>query len=319
MEGTTQGPLLHLAFGLRIACASPIPELETTGGGPVDLEIRWAPPAPPPDPPPGTPGFLPLLYDDPAAPWASVRRVPGGFDVRFHRVADFHLREEGRQVACIPVPGVPPETVRHMLLDNLLPCLLAHRGRLVFHGSAAAVPSGAAVFVGYSGVGKSTLAAAFAQRTGRYLGDDTAVLDPAPGGFRVIPAYPNARLHPEQAEALGFPPASTAVAHNTRKRRFEAAGMGASVPRESLPLRRIYLLPDAPGGSLSIGEVPGPDALIQLLDNSYRLDPEDRGRLAEVFGILSRPDLLDRVRRVRINRWFDLLPSVLDAIESDCR
>src|SRR5262249_8950886 len=54
------------------------------------------------------------------------------------------------------------DTAHHLLLDQVLPLVLSHTGRLVLHASALDLEGRGVAFVGSGGVGKSTLAASFA-------------------------------------------------------------------------------------------------------------------------------------------------------------
>ena len=90
------------------------------------------------------------------------------------------------------------ESIRHVLLDQVLPRLLAQRGHLVLHGSAVRTPNNQVlVILGDSGMGKSTLASAFACSGADVLSDDGVLLDFTPPRIRAVPGYPGLRLWPD--------------------------------------------------------------------------------------------------------------------------
>ena len=64
---------------------------------------------------------------------AAKARVTGRI-VQFPGFAEFAVTP--RDIVCHPRTGVPLATVRHLLLDQLIPALLASRARLVLHASA---------------------------------------------------------------------------------------------------------------------------------------------------------------------------------------
>ncbi len=69
------------------------------------------------------------------------------------------------------------ETLCHILIDQVLPRLLAHRGNLIVHGAALVMDDEHSIaLVGETGYGKSTLSAAFAKSGARLLTDDCFLL-----------------------------------------------------------------------------------------------------------------------------------------------
>jgi len=110
------------------------------------------------------------------AAWLSFGRCGADFLVRFHRLADFLLADGGREIVAYAVPSTPPETVRHLFLDQVLPLALSHQGQVALHASAVVVGGRAVAFVGESGKGKSTLAASLATQGHPLLADDCLVL-----------------------------------------------------------------------------------------------------------------------------------------------
>ncbi len=135
-------------------------------------------------------------------PWLSVAVWEEGCLLRFHRLADFRLTENNRRIECLPRQGAPPETIRHLLLDQALPMALARQGRIVLHGGAVQTGRGAVVVLGESGWGKSTLAAALARRGCPLLTDDCLLLEERDGQYHCEPSYPAVRLWPDSLSSL---------------------------------------------------------------------------------------------------------------------
>ena len=80
------------------------------------------------------------------------------FVVRFDEVAQFTLSFASHEILISPLDDdVPDNTIEHLLVDQIWPRILAHRGQLVLHAAGVTSPTGAILFVGQSGRGKSTL------------------------------------------------------------------------------------------------------------------------------------------------------------------
>jgi hypothetical protein len=237
--------------------------------------------------------------------WLSFARTPDGYLLRFPALADFAVSPGARRIVCRPRRGLPPATLRHLLLDQVMPLALS-ADRLVLHASAVHVPGfGAVAFIGPTGRGKSTLAAALARHGCELLTDDCLVLGERAGRVSVLPSYPGVRLWADAAAALGNPVRASVLAHYTRKRRLSEAPQLPFRSRPS-PLRALFLLapPGAVRDAADIRECPPRDRLMSLVACAYLLDVHDRAHLAAQFRRLARlvqrvPTLRLRVRRDR--------------------
>lgn len=219
-----------------------------------------------------------------------IVQYPGG--------AEFELR--GNVIACHPRIGVPARTVRHLLIDLLLPSILASRGHLVLHASAAAVRNRALAFIGAAGAGKSTLAAALARRGAPTISDDALVLEfRGPQAF-AIPTYPGLRLWPGSRVLLDMQEGirRVRVSHNNRKERW----FGPSVPfaGQALPLDAVYVL--GRGRRLDVRPIAPVEAVIALVRYSMMLDPTDRVAVGRGFELAARLAEQVPVRRLVVPR-----------------
>ena len=77
----------------------------------------------------------------------------------FHCVAS----ARGAEIVVDADPSVPAPTIRHLLIDDVIPHLIARSGAPVLHGAGVAVDGKALVILGDSAVGKSTLSVALAK------------------------------------------------------------------------------------------------------------------------------------------------------------
>lgn len=208
--------------------------------------------------------------------WLSIGRVGRQYVVRFAGDAWFFIDPSARTVTAFPFAGVPARTVRHLLLDQVVPMLLADAGHLVAHASAVVVPGGAIAFLGPSGSGKSTLAAALARQGCALVTDDCLVVDLSRRPAHVIPTYAGLRLWPDALRAL-FPDTrgrTARVAHYSRKRRVGHHPGDVVFRRRSEPLSAVCVL-DAPAArrrNASLTRLRGHAAFASVLRCTFHLD-----------------------------------------------
>jgi hypothetical protein len=217
----------------------------------------------------------------------SLARYGQGFLLRFPFLADFVISRYFREIHGWPNPGIPEDTLRHLLLDQVLPRLLSRRGHLVLHASAVKVGDRAVAFAGETGLGKSTLAVSFHLAGFPLLTDDGLMVSAGDGGVRAVPTYPGLRLKPESVAALipESPPGGAGPDYS-RKIRVPVSG-GVALPTAPLSLGALYVLrsPEADGGPRGIEVVPlSPrEACVELIRHAFQFDPTDSRQAAGVL------------------------------------
>lgn len=181
--------------------------------------------------------------------------------------------QAGREVVINPLSCVDESTLRLFLLGPALALLLHQRDLFVLHASAIGLQaengvnelSGAA-FLGYSGEGKSTTAAALHKHGYRFVGDDLIAVNLSVSPPQILPGYPQLKLYPAAAlaaldenwEALPrFQPVSP-------KRARLLDGDFDSSP---LNLTRIYVL--AYGDTERIELLSAHEAVVELIRHTY--------------------------------------------------
>ena len=245
--------------------------------------------------------------------WLAVFGAKRGLIFHFPELAQFAVSPDGLDIQVFIEPGIPEESVRHLLLDQVLPYLAASWGGQVFHASAVEILGSAIGFLGESGRGKSTLAAAFAKRGFQVLSDDCLHLSSGSGGYRVRPWSSGIRLWQDSVGAVwGAEVGTKAVAHYTRKQRVAAP---AASPGMELPLGGMYLLePPSDESAIRIVPMPPRDACVELVRQAFLLDPSDPSRVRELFedaGTLAESCLL---HRLSYPRRVDALSLVVEAV-----
>ncbi len=184
------------------------------------------------------------------------------------------------------VDGVDNETIEHLLIDQVLPRLLAQEGNLVIHASVVESATGAMLFVGKSGWGKSTLAGIFHEAGYGVLSDDCAVLQTdETDSVRAIPTYPSLRLFDDSLGGVfRDAPATTPVAIYSGKQRVPLDWKGENVKKAQV--LSIYILDDPTleqASGISIQPVPSALTCMALVENSFRLDVTSRHQSATIF------------------------------------
>lgn len=232
----------YAAFGLIIRSAIVLPELLAAEPGPADVAIRRARIS---RPRPTGASFAVCAGHEAFLGWDDV----GAFLVR-----------GGHSIEFDPLPSADEPLVRLFLLGAALGVLLHQRGLLVLHASAVAVGGGAVAFVGESGYGKSTTAAALHARGHDLITDDLLALD---GGGMALPAFPRLKLS-QDAFALDSQLHSAPL--HPEDIRLDCR-LTSGYARHPARLSRIYVLAE---GSRVLAEPLSPrDAFVELLGNSY--------------------------------------------------
>jgi hypothetical protein len=187
------------------------------------------------------------------------------------------------------------------LVGPILGLLLRLRGIVCLHASSVSISDRAVVFLGSEGAGKSTTAAAFAQRGYAVLSDDIVALVEGRHEFQTLPAYPRVNLWPDSVSLLyGSPDALPAISPGWEKRclNLEEAE-GAKFEERPLPLGAIYVLEEsAEGSETGVEVVSQQTALMLLIGNTYASNFLDATQRAQEFEILSRVVATVPVRKI---------------------
>lgn len=223
--------------------------------------------------------------------------------------------ENGRSIVLHPLKPIELDVLQGWIVGILMATLLRQRGLFVLHGSAVAKGGAAAAFLGGSGWGKSTLAAAFTERGYHFLTDDMLVLDMSGEHPRVLPGHRFIRLHTDSASQFveEIDDLPTVSAYTTKRVR--------AVERpseESFPLKKVYVLDSAPAEGHAVEPLGRQEALLHLVSHTRSkdllTDPSFRSaHLAECAQLLRRVPVA-HLRRVRS---LDALPALLDVVEDD--
>lgn len=252
----------------------PLPELRDAGDGVPEVIVRWMPAGANET----APSFASWLTPS-GSEWLTFADTDDGYLLTFSEHTQFVVSRDASRVTVRPSLVTPPATTRHLLLNQVLPLVLSRRGRLVLHASAVSWNGQVTAFIGRSGSGKSTMAAACAAAGAQVVTDDCLVVrrddTGATARWLAVPCDAGIRLWPQTLDLLGWPHGSgTEMAHYSDKRRVGALQAPLQFETEPLPLTRVVRL-TRPGESSYQGPVRGRDAVMALASELFRLDIRD--------------------------------------------
>lgn len=287
----------YRVYGLVLESSEPLDELSTVELGEADaatqISVEHATQIPP------------LLENDAPAPmpeleWPVITRDTGGYRLGFEEDSEFWVSYDGRTIRSFQAAASPTPSVRHYLLDHVLPRALDLWGRNPLHATAVSTGHGVLAFLGDTGTGKSTIAAALVARGCELVSDDCLVLEHKEGSIVAIPSYPGLRLHEDVRDVLEFATGLRPVADYSPKQRVTG---GVPLARDDRPLLAVYSLvrdetPDARASAPAEFMALGPaDATMALAASAFRIDVARRDQQRQQLGFFA-----EVARRVPIRR-----------------
>ncbi|MBF7728668.1 hypothetical protein [Pseudomonas sp. N040] len=167
-------------------------------------------------------------------------------------------------------------TLEHLLYDQVFPRVLGQEGLLILHSGAVQIEGNLALFLGKSGMGKSTMVASLYQAGATLLGDDALLITADAQGFTGQELYRGLRLLPDSMSRL-FPqqPKTTQMAHYSLKQRLNVsvAATDDSAPK---PVGALFFLAPARGDAeVTLRRMSAAETCMGIITNSFSLDPTD--------------------------------------------
>jgi hypothetical protein len=316
----------HVVYGLQLAVNVALPGLPLRPSKAPDILIRlkeWASFAS------GSPAPLEILYtsSDAAAggqPNLRVGVLPGGeyIGLFYGDGARFAVERRGCEVWADWPEKYTLEDACTYLLGPVMGFVLRLRGITCLHASAVAIGDRALALAGFPGAGKSTTAAAFAQRGFPVIADDVVALTEDSDSFLVQPGYPRVNLWPDSVRALfGSEEALPRITPTWDKRYMALGDNGPSFAPKPLPLGAVYILGEHEAALKSpvVEEMAGSDAFVALVANTYVNYLLDREMRRGEFEVLSRLVAEVPIRRVRPPAEPSAVFDLCEAIATDAK
>jgi energy-coupling factor transporter ATP-binding protein EcfA2 len=247
----------------------------------------------------------------------SCAKLDDSYLLRFPRVVDFIISNSCESIQYFPESDMVPETIRHLLLDQVIPRILGHQGRLVLHASAVQFNNGkVAAFLGESGAGKSTLVAALHQRGMHLITDDCLLLELTEKEITAIPNYYGVRLFGDSIQAIyGKLTEDTPVAHYTSKRRVSMPSGKAKTTNTPKTVDALFLL-NTPANRVHVNDIhinmaSGSAELMKIIGQTFVLDVTNKLLMKKQFrdiGQIVEAGL--GIYNLRFPRQHEMLPKV---------
>jgi len=219
--------------------------------------------------------------------------------------------DTGQRITVKINPDLDDNLIRFFVLGWGMATILYQRGFLVLHGSAVAIQGRVAAFIGVPGAGKSSLAASLYSRGHSIVTDDNLAVASMNGTLRVSPAFPQLRVSPAVAQALGIDLRSL-VPLNDHKGKF-GLRIGKQFADSRLPLNCIYIIEE--GAELEITPVGYMESIIELTRHSF---PTRIRKPANAQHFLNCSSLAKAIPIYRLKRpkLLGLLPELSRSIEA---
>lgn len=240
-------------FGLTVASEFPLPELPLAWG-PASVHIRY--------------GKTPEELENALLRQEYCQAGPDQMLLNVPNVGRFHVRN-GTCITIEPVVVADKINIRLFLLGTAFGALMMQRGILPVHGSSIVLDGRGIIFTGASGVGKSSLLAAFRQQGASFLSDDVAAVTiDADGTPWLHPAYPQQKLWRDSAEAMGLDLDNRSRVSPNQDKYVMPSIAGFSSAK--VPLAAICELQPTSCADVSIHSLNQRDTLSVLMLNTYR-------------------------------------------------
>lgn len=223
------------------------------------------------------------------------------------------FKVSNREIIASPENNVDIYTLNSYIWGPVIATLLFLRGFLVLHASAVKMDDYAVAFLGYSGIGKSTLAMAMNNQGYPLITDDILVIQTDEDKSLVLPGLPQTKLSSEMISIMWNNQEIPKIILGPEER------FHCTTPNfysEILPLKRVYIIEEDVNSYI---ENPMPqEALMELIHNSYCFILfQNKDKLLN-FKQCSK--LMDdvKIRSLKVNKSLEGLSELVEKIENDC-
>lgn len=248
-------------------------------------------------------------------------KILDNYYLRFPWLADFVIAPRENTITCSPAARADNFTLRHLLLDQVIPRLLDYNGQLILHASAVRFKGQILLFLGETGQGKSTIAMALQQHGCRLVTDDCVRLDFSEEHVNCIASYVGCRLWPDSFKALNLSCYSEKELAVSGKTRLYLPLEEGGEP-SSFPVKAIFFLKALPQDHSDeccfIVPVSGSEKFIDMNKHSFHLDPTDPASTRSRFQNMSRLTKSDTIffARLSYKKDYSVLPDICQSVLS---
>jgi hypothetical protein len=245
---------------------------------------------------------------------AEFYRDGADYIIRFPGLADFFISAMGGVQEVLAQSDAPEALLEHLYHNQVKPLALSRQFQLVLHASAVQTGKACAVFVGASGRGKSTLAAAFANAGHAFLSDDGVRLDFIANNCIVLPGSPSVRLWPDSDQALlaEIKDNRQSDFHDSKTRIHASAKLKHA--NTACPLTALYVLGEGEAKHVELRTLTLQETIPALMANCFLLDIEESALLRRYFEQFVQLARQNRLYHLDYPRDFNMLDEVLGTV-----
>jgi hypothetical protein len=236
--------------------------------------------------------------------------------LRWPGLFEFLVSPDGRTIACRPLENSSAESFQSYLLGQVLSYALIKQGHEPLHATAIVIDGAAVAFLGASGQGKSTLAAAFLSAGCRLLTDDLLVIRDVGGVLCGFPGPPRIKLFPGAARRF-LPDEASLARMNPDSNKFIIGLPPKYVHPTTAPVRACFILDGLDDGKLQITTLSGAPSCMALLGATFNKRLVGAARLQRQFVTARHWAERIPVKRVRYAWRIDAIEDVVRAISED--
>jgi len=271
-------------FGLNIASAIRLPELEETHFNEIHIHIRE--------------DRVPDMMDDYAERGAFYFAAQGRFLFKMDSIGRFWV-EDGKEITVEKNKSVSEQELSLFLLGSVMGAIILQRGLTPIHGCTVLKDEKSIILGGKSGVGKSTLAAEFLRNGYQLVADDISVVSMKEGIPVVKKGIRHLKLWEDSLKSLELESGPTERVRPSLNK-YRKSFTGVKMPDSSELSAIIYLEVKNTEG-FTMKEVHGIEKFNLVRDNLYRgIYIEPLGVSREIFKTISM--ILDKVRVYQVTR-----------------
>lgn len=316
----------YFFFGLHFRSTVPLPGVKPTTAPSENCDVQLHLGIPPHPEMKDSRGKEELTYlsSDVAPtgePSLRIMKVDGGAFVQLAYAdgTQFWLDRKRETVWATWPDQLSLENAASYLLGPVLGLLLRLRGVTCLHASAVSFGDRSVAFVGTAGAGKSTTAAALAQRGYGAMSDDIVTLEQRGASFYVQPGYPFFSLWPDSVENLfGSAEGLPRFQKDWDKRCLHLGEEGTTYENRPLPLGAIYVLGDRrPDPAPYVETLQPQSAVLSLVAETYANKILDRELRAKEFDVLCQMITTVAVRRIHPNKDASRIEDLCKVIRAD--
>ncbi|MEY4517865.1 MAG: hypothetical protein RLZZ499_464 [Cyanobacteriota bacterium] len=220
--------------------------------------------------------------------------------------------DHGSKIVFTPTSDASEAMIRFYLVGTVMAIILYQRQFLVLHGSVIEIDGQAVIFLGNSGDGKSSVAAALHARGYKLINDDVAPVSLEQEQAILQPGFPQIKMGRETAKVLNYDFESLPLVHPAEEKRNYRTQYNC-VPKP-MTIRRIYVL--GYSWEFAVKPIPHAMAVKELSRHSRPTTLYHQGDALHFFqcaNLVKQQTIYHLVRPKNL----ELLPQIVDFIEKN--